>query len=112
MWRLRSLEKNKTWKLVNLLIYIGKKLVDYKWVYTIKYGAYGSIESYIAWLVAKVYIQTYGINYLETFALVAKTNTVRVLLSLSPNYGWELHQFDVKNAFLHGELEEEIYMKV
>ena len=51
-------------------------------------------------------------DYLETFALVAKMNTVRILLSLAANYGWELQQFDVKNAFLHGDLEKEIYMDV
>jgi hypothetical protein len=59
----------------------------------------------------KGYTQTYGIDYLETFAPVAKMNTVRVILSLVANFGWDLHQYDVKNAFLHGDLEEEIYME-
>ena len=63
-------------------------------------------------MVAKGYTQTYGIDYLETFAPVAKMNTIRVLLSLTTNFGWNLQQFDVKNAFLHGDLEEEIYMEV
>ncbi|CAL9020822.1 unnamed protein product [Prunus brigantina] len=52
----------------------------------------------------------YGIDYEETFALVAKINIIRVLLSLAANLYWPLHQFDVKNAFLHGDLEEEVYM--
>lgn len=57
---------------------------------------------------AKGYTQTCEINYLETFAPVAKMKTINVLLPLAANYGWALQQFDVKNAFLHGELGEEI----
>ena len=61
-----------------------------KWVYTIKYKTDGSLERYKVRLVAKGYTQTYGVDYLETFSLIAKMNIVRVLLSLVANYNWDL----------------------
>lgn len=60
----------------------------------------------------KGYTQSYDIDYKETFSPVAKLNTVRVLLSLATNLDRPLHQFDVKNAFFHGNLEEEVYMNI
>ena len=108
MEEMQALEKNGTWEIVELPR--DKRIVGCKWVFTMKYQANGSIDRYKARLVAKGFTQTYRIDYQETFAHVAKVNSIRVILSLTANLSWSMHQLDMKNAFLNGELEGEVFM--
>ena len=86
-------------------------MVGCKWIYKIKTHFDGSIECYKAHLVAKGFTQEYGIDYEETFALVARISSVRALLAVATASKWDLFQMDVKNAFLNGDLSEEVYMQ-
>jgi histone deacetylase 1/2 len=104
-----ALITNKTWHLVPSSR--GQNIIDCKWVYKIKRKADGTIDHYKARLVAKGFKQQYGIDYEETFSPVIKSATIHVVLSLAISRGWSLRQLDVKNAFLHGAMEEEVYMR-
>ena len=103
------LEENHTWDLVDLPI--GKKPVGCKWVFTVKVMPDGSMARLKARLVAKGYAQTYGVDYSDAFSPVAKLNSVRLFISLAASENWPLHQLDIKNAFIHGDLQEEVYME-
>ena len=107
---MNALEKNKTWEIVERPK--RKNIVNCKWIFTLKYKVDGSLERHKARLVAKKYTQTYGVDYQETFSLIAKNEHCKNPTVTGYHYNWQLLQYDVKNAFLHGALDEEIYMNI
>ena len=108
--RIKALEDNTTWEIVDLPP--GNRPISCKWVYRVKYNFDGTIQRYKARLVIRGDHQVKGFDYNETFAQVAKMTSVRCFLTVVVAKGWELHQMDVNNAFSHGNLEEEVYMRM
>ena len=88
----------------------GIKTIGCKWIFKTKHDSKGNVERYKAKLVAKGYTQKEGINYEETFSPVSKKDSLRIVMALVTHFDLELHQMDVKTAFLNGDLHEEVYM--
>ncbi len=98
-----------TWEFVVLLK--DKKIIKCKQVYKVKHNVNGSMNIYKTRLVTKSYAQTYGIDYEKTYSLIAKMTTIKTIIVMAIAKGWFLHQMDVNNVFLHGDLKEEMYME-
>lgn len=106
---IEALNKNKTWELVNKPPNV--KPIKNKWVYKVKLKPDGQVERFKARLVAKGYSQIPNIDYKETYAPVASMNTVRMFLAIANQNNMRIMQFDIKTAFLYGDLDEQLYME-
>lgn len=105
---LKSIERNGTWKLVELPP--NKKSIAVKWVYKVKLNPDGGVNKYKARLVAKGFLQKPGINFGEVFAPVARVETVTMVIAFASWHDWSMYHMDVKSAFLNGPLDEEVFV--
>jgi len=106
---LDMIEKNGTWQLVDRPR--NRKVIGVKWIFKTKLNPDGTICKHKARLVVKGYAQQYGVDYQETFAPVARYDTIKLILAFASHSSWQIHQLDVKSAFLNGLLAEEIYVE-
>ena len=106
---MESMKENQVWKLVELSK--GRKAIGNKWVLTIKRKENGTIRRYKARLMKKGYTQKKEIDYDETLSSIVRFASIHLILAVAASLDLELHQMDVKIAFLNGRLEEEIYMQ-
>jgi hypothetical protein len=104
-----SIMKNDVWEVVPRPE--GKLVVTSRWLYKLKHATNGSIKKYKARFVARGFSQVEGVDYDETFALVARYTSIRAVISIATEMGWKIHQMDVKTAFLNGLIEEEVYIE-
>ena len=105
---IKSLLENKTWSLVKLPV--GRKAIDNRWVYRKKFKTNGDLDRYKARLVVRGFSQKSGVDYQETFSPVVKFSSIRMILAIAAAENLKLLQFDIKTAFLYGNLDEDIYM--
>lgn len=104
----KSMQDNSVWELIPLPE--GVKPIGCKWIFKTKRDSNGNVERYKARLVAKGYTQKEGIDYKETFSPVSSKDSLRIIMALVAHFNLELHQMDVKTAFLNGDIDETIYM--
>ena len=107
-FEISALHKNNTWSVVPRDS--SMNILGCKWVFRLKYNTDGSVERYKARLVTKGYNQQAGVDYFGTFSLTVKPTTIQLVLGLAISRGWSLHQLDISNAFLHGDLHDDAYM--
>jgi len=105
---IEAIERNDTWQLCDLPK--GNKTISVKWVFKTKLKENGEVDKYKARLVAKGYKQEYGVDYTEIFAPVARHDTIRLVVAMAAQNSWPILQLDVKSAFLHGTLEEHVFI--
>ncbi|CAL2226198.1 unnamed protein product [Prunus armeniaca] len=107
--KIEAIELNKTWDLT--ILPAGVKTIGVKWIFKTKLNEIGEIDKCKARLVANGYAQQYGIDYTEVYAPIARLDTIRLVIALSTQQGWSIFQLDVKSAFLHGDLSEEVFVQ-
>ena len=104
-----ALHSSGTWELVSLPL--GKSTVGCRWVYIVKVGPDGKVDRFKTHLVAKGYTQIFGLNYCDTFSPMAKIASIHLFLSIFVMNHWPFYQLDIKNVFLHGDFQEEVYVE-
>lgn len=105
---LEALRKNQTWDIT--VLPQGSKPISCKWVYKVKRNANGTVKKFKARLVARGFLQKYGLTYHDSFAPVAKVVTVKIMLTYVVLNKWNVYQMDINNTFLHGTLEEDVFL--
>ena len=104
----QALLRNNTWVLVSSTY--ASHIVQSKWIFRTKFKVDGSLDKYKARLVAKGFQQTPGIDFFETFSPVVKASTIRIIFTLAVTKGWDIQQIDVNNAFMNGDLHEDVFI--